>query len=338
MVPAQSVSGSGASSKPTGSSASGSSAATATPAADLRVVFGVKEGSPVKSGFLFIDGAYVEAPYVVSRRGGTVLVNNRQVKVLVTTWPSPLVVDTDPGTPPGLTKDSSFNDLDFPDRPGDSWDRKKRRWLTSHLPPEEAKSRIIEYYRSLPFVKSAEIEKSGSLRVVTHSGEEELIGMHLMFRPETTEHVTQRIEEERLRLEADLKSGACIFAFSNGGEVLLAKRQAAEDLGLIAEIIGSERKADEKILLLQRMDVPIPPIVNEPKWLTLMVSGFKASDDLTKRLKDLVAETGVTPRELKDVPAEGRIQRERRRIAEQEMKERKAAKASASGSAGGSGH
>jgi hypothetical protein len=274
---------------------------------------------------------------MISRRGGAILVNDMQVKVLAKEWPSPMVMDKDPGMPPGLTMNNSLKDLDFPDRPGDSWDRQKMRWICTHFPPEEAKQRVIEYYRSLPFVKSAEKTTWGSLRVETYKGEEEFIALRGTLTLPTKDDVTRQLEQDRLKLEDELKSGACVFLFSNGGEVVLAKQRAAEDLGLIAEIIGSDRKADEKILLLQRMDVPIPPSVNTPKWLNMMVSRFKKSDDLTKRIKDLVAETGVTPRELKDIPEEGRIQKERRRIEALEKKAKEAAKANATGSGGATG-
>jgi len=117
---------------------------------DLASVFGVKKGTPVESGFVFLDGVYIEAPYSVSRRGGDIYVNDAKIEDVVGMWPPPYAEDKDPGMPPGLTKDSTFKDLDFPDRPGDSWDRKKRRWLCSHFPPEEATRRTIEYYMSLP--------------------------------------------------------------------------------------------------------------------------------------------------------------------------------------------
>jgi hypothetical protein len=38
--------------------------------------FGVKEGKTVNNGFMFIDGKYLESPYVISRRGLQLFVNN----------------------------------------------------------------------------------------------------------------------------------------------------------------------------------------------------------------------------------------------------------------------
>jgi len=42
--------------------------------------FGVTEGSPVNKGFVFLDGQYIEPPYVVSREGLTLLINGRKIE------------------------------------------------------------------------------------------------------------------------------------------------------------------------------------------------------------------------------------------------------------------
>ena len=42
--------------------------------------FGVTEGLAIRSGVVFIDGAYVPSPYTVSRKGLSLYVNDRQIK------------------------------------------------------------------------------------------------------------------------------------------------------------------------------------------------------------------------------------------------------------------
>jgi len=42
--------------------------------------FGVTEGSPVNKGFVFLDGVYVESPYIISRRGLSLYVNNKKIE------------------------------------------------------------------------------------------------------------------------------------------------------------------------------------------------------------------------------------------------------------------
>ncbi|MCP4262849.1 MAG: hypothetical protein GY774_35870 [Planctomycetes bacterium] len=41
--------------------------------------FGVTKGKSVDKGFVFIDGQYLESPYIVSRRGLAIYVNNKQI-------------------------------------------------------------------------------------------------------------------------------------------------------------------------------------------------------------------------------------------------------------------
>jgi hypothetical protein len=42
--------------------------------------FGVAEGKSVDNGFVFVDGRYIESPYVISRRGLSLYVNNIKIK------------------------------------------------------------------------------------------------------------------------------------------------------------------------------------------------------------------------------------------------------------------
>ncbi len=127
-------------------------------------VFGTNEGKPIDSGFVFYDGRYVEAPYRVIRRGVGLYLNETRLPESGA-WPPTDYEDKDPGVPPGLTRNSTFADLEFKDKPGDSWDRKKVRWLRRHHTPEEAQRLIVRYYEELPFVAKAELLSPGRIRV-----------------------------------------------------------------------------------------------------------------------------------------------------------------------------
>lgn len=41
--------------------------------------FGITEGSTVDKGFVFLDGRYIEAPYIISRKGLELFVNNKKI-------------------------------------------------------------------------------------------------------------------------------------------------------------------------------------------------------------------------------------------------------------------
>ena len=76
----------------------GSGQAASMEAAAVKAL-GVVEDKPIDSGFVFIDGVYVEAPYTVSRRGRQLFIND----ILIYQWAEwPLMdrhVKEDPGPP-----------------------------------------------------------------------------------------------------------------------------------------------------------------------------------------------------------------------------------------------
>lgn len=275
-------------------------------------LFGTTEGEPVTTGFVFFDGCYLPAPYKVSRFGVGVYVNDRRLPGSPG-WPpaDSDVDDADPGLPPGLTRKSSFKDLEFKDKPGDSWDRKKGRWFDRHFPPDESRKRSIQYYKDLPFVAKVELDPAPFiLKVATYSGEIQYIdiGSEPAYVPPTKAEILKEAERIRTRLETRLQKGDCFFMFTTGGELSFGKAKAAKDLGLMVDVLSSQRKASEKIDLLERMSI-LPP---SAKMFHVLVTKFQASEQLKDRVAQLVQQTGVSPRTLDEVPAEAPIKAQER--------------------------
>jgi hypothetical protein len=262
---------------------------------------GVTEGQPIDSGFVFLDGRYIEAPYKVSRRGGSVFINETLIRKC-SEWPVPWFkeVTEDPGLPAGLTRNSTFEDLRIPGKPPDNWAARKCRWLLAHYPPEEARSRFIEYILQLPFVKKVESRGPEEVLVELHNGR--TVDMDLTVRdltPPTKEQVVREIDRIRKDLQGRLAKGDCYFFFTKGPEISCGKGKAARDLGLMAEILRSGTAKEEKATLLRRMGL-LPP--GDFGSLDQFLTRFQASDQLDKRIEALVKQTGVKPRRLADLP------------------------------------
>ncbi|MFO7871562.1 MAG: hypothetical protein R6V03_09050 [Kiritimatiellia bacterium] len=72
--------------------------------------FGRSWSDPIYTGYLLVDGRYIDAPYVVEQRGYKIMVNGVQVERVdprcVLPSPPPEPVTEDPGMPQDLTKDS----------------------------------------------------------------------------------------------------------------------------------------------------------------------------------------------------------------------------------------
>ena len=154
-----------------------SEASAADPEASALRVLGVVEGKPIDSGFVFIDGRYVEAPYTVSRRGRQIFINNILVYQYAE-WPlMDRHVREDPGPPPKEYENlKSFNDVLASDSMAEWLNchlERKRRYLYEHFPKEEADEKMLEYYRQCPFVASVNVPTEGPVEIVTKSGKKE---------------------------------------------------------------------------------------------------------------------------------------------------------------------
>ena len=102
------------------------------------------------------------------------------------------------------------------------------------------------------------------------------------------------------------------------GAVHVGKRHGS-NLSVV-EILRSGRTKEEKIHLLQRMEVLPPPSRGDVDKFAALVTGFQAPAELDEHVRKLVTETGITPRRLKDIPDE--IPFERMLRLEKEAKER----------------
>jgi hypothetical protein len=313
-----------------GSAQAGDSAAAGAAALEENAVkeLGVKEGDKVDSGFIFFDGRYIDAPYTVSQRGRRLFVNEVMIYQW-DRWPLPdLRVYEDPGYPPGLTGNSTMDDLRDKQNPENSPWLRQQRYLYQHFPPDVARQKLADWFRGLPFVESAEFKPLGSdrLRIKMKNGEEK--GVSVTPPPAessyswkfTNQDIVQWLERDRSRYEKYLKKGEAVFLFSKGHPVTMIRKKAACDLGLMTEILRSDRTKEEKIDLLQRMEFLPPPSFGGTSMFLPLITQFQASEQLEERIGQLVKETGVEPRTLKDLPDEAPIERARRLMEEASKK------------------
>ncbi|HUS45417.1 MAG TPA: hypothetical protein VM219_05240 [Phycisphaerae bacterium] len=290
---------------------------------------GVKEGESVDSGFIFFDGRYIDAPYTVSQRGRRLFVNEVMIYQW-DRWPLPdLRVDEDPGYPPGLTEKSIMDDVIKGNSENSPWQR-KGRYLDQHFPPDVARQKLADWFRGLPFVESVEfVGRTSNIKIKMKNGKEQGVGLspppaessyswHF-----TNKDIVKGLEYDRNKYEAYLKKGKAVFIFSKGHPVTMIRKKAARDLGLMTEILRSDRTKEEKIDLLQRMEFLRPPSMGGNEMFMPLITQFQASEQLEERIDQLVKETGVTPRTLQDLPAEAPLERAMRlrKEADQKSKE-----------------
>ena len=262
---------------------------------------GRTDGNSVNSGFVFFDGRYIDPPYIVSRQGLEVFINDVTVKKW-SQWPLPdYSIKEDPGLPEGLTEKNSMDDI----RRGHA--ARKFRYLHQHFPEDVAMKKMAEYYRQLPFVESVAPERLGDfgdLVVKMKNGDVELIDVRRLPPDSvsagwlTAQDVLNTLERCRRRFENRLKKGDCFFFFSNGGELSFGKMKVSKDLRLIVAILRSKRSHDEKVALLERLSVLPPKTVA----FHSLVTNFRASGQIEKQIDAIVKISGITPRTFDEIP------------------------------------
>ncbi len=264
--------------------------------AEYEKEFGAEEGKPVSKGFAFINGRYLEPPYTVSRRGISMYING----IKVWDWPvGYLDVDKEPGPPPGATKDWRLGDL-YPCRAwdGDRWDLKEVRWTQSHFQEAEADRRIIEYYRNLPFIRSVEVKEPGHLVVEDFRGDSESVYLGLPPPGQPAKEALRLFLTPALgNIETWLDRGACFFYFTDCDEILLEPYKAATCLGVMEEVLSSNRSAAEKEALLRGVYLQRKDEAKIPR----LVAGFQGSKFLAGRIAEAVKEQKATPLRLEDL-------------------------------------
>ena len=263
------------------------------PEALLVEEFGINAGEPIDSGFLFIRGKYVDAPYVVTRKGLAVEVNGQVVYRVPLAEREPPSGEIDPKLPPEVNSSTSPYDEVFGD-----YIREKIAYVQKHHTPEEERKIMANVYAALPFVKKAELEPDGTTLCVTYTNGK-TSGL-LLATPRRTgkfdgETVLRRAEEKRGRLEGKLLAGGCVFLF-NGSELALKKDFARSKLSQMTEILRSARPPDEKFRAMREAGCDL---ANPADSSSELVTHFFASEQLEKRLAALVKEAPAaeaTPR------------------------------------------
>ena len=179
-------------------------------------------GKPIDTGYLIVDGKYIDAPYIVEQRGYKVFVNGVQVDRLdprsVLPLPPPAPVTEDPGMPDDLTRDSSLGQAIMDSTVVEKW----RYWMHINLYGEERVRAEIEYLSSLPCIARVEDTKrqglgrhTRQLRLWDHKGRTLELPVPLAPSPPRVmpkdESLYGLVQKTRKRTERMLKDDWVIF-------------------------------------------------------------------------------------------------------------------------------
>jgi hypothetical protein len=243
--------------------------------------FGKEDGNSVNSGFVFIDGKYVNEPYQVSRIGLGIFINGNMVEKPRQWKPDAPSGDTDIELPAGINKYTSIYDPAFLD----FWQKKSAYLRNNHSRDEEQK--IMEnIFRRLPFVAKAEndVNNAGILKITTTEGE--IIPIKLVSfarQPITSDKdaLLKNASGTQKHFETLLKRRNGLLFFREGGYICLPKEAAVAQIPKIVSTLKSNLSVAEKNEALHNLNIGL-----DDQQIETIIDNFEANEQLSQRIQE----------------------------------------------------
>jgi len=285
-------------------------------------------GVSISSGYIFVDGEYIEPPYTVSSSNGIEYVNDVATRKWVVWPPRDWTVAEKPQLPPYITKDSDLDDLSNQQDRLNGYRPRLSRYFKMRYSEEEAIEKYIAEYRKIPYVASLEREKGNSKNatMTTTKGITYLITFgsiggkapYYFSPPPSKKTVEAQIEYHRKKHESVLEKGGVLFILTakNKNIIPLAGKLVAAELPVILHITTSTMTTEEKITEL--MQLKLLNAYSTGLWRRF-VDGWNISQELTKRIEKYGDPATLHARRKQKIKDE--IEQKRIRKAEQVIKQ-----------------
>jgi len=122
----------------------------------------------IKTGFVFIDGKYIDAPYKIKIKKNVIYINDipvsRKIDEIID-YNKIYKTKKKPILPTGINSWDKF--INYKTRKGRKLFFEYLYYYYGNFPENEAKSKMIELIGSLPFVKNIDINDNGSINIIT---------------------------------------------------------------------------------------------------------------------------------------------------------------------------
>jgi hypothetical protein len=277
----------------------------------------------ISTGFLFVDGKYIDIPYRVTIDGDFVKVNGVPVDRKRRSRPMSMPVDADdPGVPGWITENTTLGELvTAEDGSARGLVYKKWYYLVRTHPPKKAVTELVKYVEALPCISKVKLgtrgeneyyadllvtSKKGKLLVMMFSSppRKAKTGRIKGVAPTTQAKASSSTEplpkEDLDRLHRSKRQIVRLLNANNAvliygprgptnsfGQELVARR-----FSLIIETMRSGKSREEKKRILIAMG--IHPATDE------FMANFQPSVQLEKRLASLIRKLGVKPYTVED--------------------------------------
>ena len=216
---------------------------------------GVTDGKPITNGFVFIDGKYLDPPYVVSRQGNGVYINGNLVEQPCP-WPilekaEPVSPAEDPKIPATITKDTSQYDRELMTYLG-----AKKAYYRAKYGEIEMVKMMVKVYQELPCVLKATSGQDENYISVTWANgstmEHRLIMPKRKVTEWTRETIVATLDKDRANYENRLSKGDYYFLGSAQGRMTGTAEGAKTVLPVLLPILKTSKDAQEVQQRLQQ--------------------------------------------------------------------------------------
>lgn len=295
---------------------------------------GEKIGKPIQDRIVIIDGVYIRPPYVVSRRGACVYIND-VLWWLDSDWPyvrqKDIAVDPGPPIMEGLTTDSGFDKYLNKDSKEGWHGYIKMMYLNKQYavekgwPRRKVAEELAAYYRQLPCIKEAKVCDNNDEAIMLTQWNGDQIGKDCVVSPkdifsgqlpdETLNRMIKEDIEKTMDQEKTIKNNYTTLFLSEGDNYRgwhgMTKEDAIRTLPLIYEILQSERPRAEKLSLLIRIGTLCDSSSSgQVELLHDLYNKSKANKASESALHDLMSRLGelrranpqIVPMTLRDIP------------------------------------
>lgn len=193
----------------------------------------------VDSGYVFIDGRYIEAPYFFEIKNNALYVNNNPITIQYkeVKKPEKLIIDKEPKMPSNISKWAGLTALDtLKDENGFNVNNLMTNYLWQHYDSATFIKKRIEFYQSLPFLKKVDRIDNLNIKVEDFYGKTAYIGLFPNRIPDenTTDNISDGLIMQSKRIIKLLENNLFFFTNSRGSiEIYLEEEKGMTIIDLL---------------------------------------------------------------------------------------------------------
>jgi hypothetical protein len=250
------------------------------------------DAKQIATGFLFLNGCYVQSPYRFTISDQGLYVNGQKLRAAV----KRPTLYTGQSKPPRLPEDRSRFQTTYDEWEGEPIGRvlqKHAIWLHATLAREDALAAIVELYTSFSFVESVSWatdfgQQGDFLRVAYGNGRSVVVEVRPPAREELPAVVAdpnRQLQHVRDRYSNFLVNGCLVYSSTQGIEIVVPHQQTVPLLQRLVAVLASDVDLEAKQRAIVRTGF-FPKAVSESVVMELL-GNYRPDQQLSARLRAL---------------------------------------------------